>query len=195
MNNIMRMCQFLVRHAPRVAFCAWVAAVALVCAPVYAQTPAQSPAQKKPETPYSRAVKAYDQGAFRQAFLSFRELAQMGHGGAEFMLGVMYFYGHGVERDQGVASIWFYKSARQGNPAAQLAFGSMFIRGVGVSPDPVKAYKWLSLARTSGIKDIVSQADVLLAQTAQRMSADEIKEADKEARDFKPVTTGPLGME
>ena len=195
MNNIMRMCQFLVRRAPRFVLCASIAVAVFVCAPVYAQTPVQSPTQTKPDTPYSRAVKAYDQGAFRQAFLSFKELAQMGHGGAEFMLGVMYFYGRGVERDQGIASIWFYKSARQGNPAAQLAFGSMFIRGVGVSPDPVQAYKWLSLARTSGIKDIVSQAEALLAQTARQMTAEDIAKADKEARDFKPVTTGPLGME
>ena len=193
MNNIMRMCQFLVRRAVRLAFCAWFAAAAFVCAPVWAQTPAQSPVPPKPETPYSQAVKAYDQGAFRQAFLSFRELAQMGHGGAEFMLGVMYFYGRGVERDQGVASIWFYKSARQGNPAAQLAFGSMFIRGVGVSPDPVQAYKWLLLARMSGFEDIASQADALLEKL--HLGPADQAAAEKAAREFKPVTTGPLGME
>jgi TPR repeat protein len=169
-------------------------AASLVCAPVHAQTPEESPLSPA-VTPYARAVQAYDRGAFREAFLAFRHLAQMGHGGAEFMLGVMSFYGRGVERDQTIAAIWFYKSARQGNPAAQLAFGSMFIRGVGVSPDSVEAYKWLSLAHNSTIPDIVSQADTLLRQVSGRMTEDEIKDGQTAASHFQPVTTGPLGME
>lgn len=169
-------------------------AASLVCASVQAQTPEESPPPAV-ATPYARAVQAYDRGAFREAFLAFRDLAQMGHGGAEFMLGVMSFYGRGVERDQTIAAIWFYKSARQGNPAAQLAFGSMFIRGVGVSPDPVEAYKWLTLAHNSTIPDIVSQADTLLRQVSGRMTEDEIRDGQTAAGSFHPVITGPLGME
>jgi TPR repeat protein len=154
---------------------------------------AQAPAPS--HTPYAQAVDSYNKGQFQRAYGTFRDLAQMGHGGAEFMLGVMYFYGRGVPRDTSIASIWFYKSARQGNPAAQLAFGSMFIKGVGVSPSNADAYKWLKLASRCGIGEIVSQAAELLRETTSRMTSDEIADADEAVAGFKPVTTGPLGME
>lgn len=195
MNNTMKACQGSIRSSVRQSAWGVLLALSVVCAPVQAQTPEESPGASSADTPYARAVQAYNRGAFHDAFVAFRHLAQMGHGGAEFMLGVMSFYGRGVERDYAIAAIWFYKSARQGNPAAQLAFGSMFIRGVGVSPDSVDAYKWLTLARQSGIAEIVAQADTLLKQVSSRMTEDEIEKGRQAARDFKPVTTGPLGME
>lgn len=144
---------------------------------------------------YTDAVRSYEEGQFEPAFTEFRRLAELGHGGAEFMLGVMYFYGRGVERDYSVASIWFYKSARQGNPAAQLAFGSMFIRGVGVGRDVKEAYKWLTLAGQSDLGPIAAQARALRMLAADTMSKTEIKEAEEAAAGFEPIRTGPLGLE
>ena len=144
---------------------------------------------------YRDAIEAYNNGSFAEAYRQFRRLAELGHGGAEFMLGVLYFYGRGTERDYSVASIWFYKSARQGNAAAQLAFGSMYIRGVGVAPDPVEAYKWLTLAAESDIARIASEASSLRKRAADSMSPEEIAKAERAASQFEAVRTGPLGLE
>lgn len=144
---------------------------------------------------YRGAMQAYNKGKFAQALPQFKRLATLGHAGAEFMLGVMYFYGRGVDREYSLASIWFFKSARQGNPAAQLAFGSMFIRGVGVSRDRVEAYKWLSLAAESDIERIAGQARTLREKAAESMTAEAIETAREAAAAFEAVRTGPLGLE
>lgn len=173
-------------------------AVIFVCVDVPANAASEElPAYPMPDDApeYKDAITAYNNGRFAEAFTQFRRLAELGHGGAEFMLGVQYFYGRGTDRDYSVASIWFYKSARQGNAAAQLAFGSMFIRGVGVSRDPVEAYKWLTLASASDIERIAAEAAGLREQAAKEVSAEEIAEAKKDAARFEAVRTGPLGLE
>ncbi|SVC58877.1 uncharacterized protein METZ01_LOCUS311731, partial [marine metagenome] len=48
---------------------------------------------------FNSAVVSYDLGKFHSARNDFLALAEIGHAGAEFMLGVMRFYGKGVPPD------------------------------------------------------------------------------------------------
>ncbi len=139
---------------------------------------------------FANAVVAYDQGKFNPARTEFRGLAQRGHAGAEFMLGAMYFYGKGVQRNDAVAAIWFHKAAIKGNPSGQLAFGSLHIRGLGVRQDLVKAYGWLTVAANHAIPGLQQQAIVLRDEAARLMKPDEIADAQRWASSFKARASG-----
>ena len=139
---------------------------------------------------FNNAVIAYDTGKYRVARENFLALAEKGHAGAEFMLGVMRFHGRGVKANDGLAAIWFYKSAIKGNPTGQLAFGSLYIRGLGVRQDLVKAYGWLSLAARQAVPGLQQKAIALKDKAANLMNADEIADAQRWAIRFKPQPAG-----
>jgi TPR repeat protein len=139
---------------------------------------------------YEKAVLAYDQGRFREAFAEFQELADRGDRGAEFMLGAMHFYGKGVRRDDAAAAIWFHKAALKGDPKAQLAFGSLHIRGLGVRQDLVKAYMWLTVSADHGVPGLQQQAVTLREEASRLMRPDEVERARRLAADWRPQRSG-----
>ncbi len=139
---------------------------------------------------FANAVVAYDQGSFTPARSEFLGLAQRGHAGAEFMLGAMYFYGKGVQRNDAIAAIWFHKAAIKGNPSGQLAFGSLHIRGLGVRQNLVTAYSWLTVAAHHAIPGLQQQAIALRHEAARLMQPDEIADAQRWARNFTAKASG-----
>ncbi len=139
---------------------------------------------------YSEGVQAYEAARFQDAIREFRSLVVRGHAGAEFMMGVMYFQGQGLVRNQSIAAIWFYKAALKGHAGAQLAFGSMHVRGIGVYQNLSKAYKWLTLAAESGVTELAQKAGDLRKDTALLMTQKEIDEAVADARGFTPIKAG-----
>jgi TPR repeat protein len=139
---------------------------------------------------FANAVVAYDQGSFSPARSEFLGLARRGHAGAEFMLGAMYFYGKGVQRNDAIAAIWFHKAAIKGDASGQLAFGSLHIRGLGVRQNLVKAYSWLTVAANHGIPGLQQQAIALRDEAARLMKPDEIADAQRWASSFKAKAAG-----
>ena len=139
---------------------------------------------------FNNAILSYDMGKYRVARKNFLNLAEKGHAGAEFMLGVMWFYGRGVKANDAISAIWFYKSAIKGNPSGQLAFGSLHIRGLGVRQDLVKAYGWLSLAANQAIPGLQQKAIALRDETANLMNSEEIADARLWATRFKAQPAG-----
>lgn len=139
---------------------------------------------------YDAGVRAYEVNAYARALSEFRDQVARGHAGAQFMLGVMYFYGKGVARDDGVAAAWFHKSALKGHAGAQLAFGSLFIDGVGVGRDLTTAYTWLTLAAESGVPGLRQQAVALRDDAATKMTPRDVERASQRARNWKPRRAG-----
>ena len=139
---------------------------------------------------FTTAVVAYDKGSFGRARDEFMQLAERGHPGAEFMLGAMYFYGKGVQRNDAIAAIWFHKAAIKGDPSGQLAFGSLHIRGLGVRQDLVKAYGWLTVAANHVIPGLQQQAISLRDEAERLMQPDEIADARRWASNFKAEKAG-----
>lgn len=139
---------------------------------------------------YDQGLAAFGEGRFDVAIKEFRALAEEGHPGAEFMLGVMYFNGSGVPQDSQVAAIFFYQAAQQGEPGAQLALGSIFIRGVGVWQDLIQAHTWLSLAAINGPSELQSNAIALRDATKLLMTPDEIAEAQRAVAAWRPSRSG-----
>lgn len=77
---------------------------------------------------------------------------------------------------------WYLRSANQSNDLAQQKLGLLYERGDGVPKDYVQAYMWYKLGAANGGKTGALQRDEL----AIRMTSDQLAEANKLARGWKP---------
>jgi GAF domain-containing protein/PilZ domain-containing protein/Sel1 repeat-containing protein len=94
-----------------------------------------------------------------------RQMAENGNPAAENALGVRYFLGDGVPRDEKEAFRWLKSAAQHGNVLAQYKLGLLYWRGDAVVPrDTSEAYFWTVLARAGGEE---SSKDVAAAIAAQ----------------------------
>ena len=66
---------------------------------------------------------------------------------AQYMLGMIYYKGHGVPRDYKEAMSWLRMAAEQGHPKAQQLLGMMYHNGEGVPQDYNEAAKWFRKAK------------------------------------------------
>jgi TPR repeat protein len=119
--------------------------------------------------------------------LSLRERAEKGDAEAEFNLGKNYEAGRGgLKKDYAEAERWYLRAAEQGDPFAQASLAILLRFGKGIAQDYVEAYKWFYLAasRTTGSdrESIVELRD----STAARMTAEQVAEASRLARQWKP---------
>ena len=112
----------------------------------------------------------------------YRKAAAQGHAAAQYNLGVMYGNGWGVPQDYEEAMRWYLKAADQGYAAAQYDLGIIYDNGLGVTQDYVQAHTWYNIAAARGLK-IGRKSRDLLAKT---MSPEQIAEAQKLAREWKP---------
>jgi TPR repeat protein len=104
-------------------------------------------------------------------------------------LGVMYGEGRGVPQDYAEAARWYRLAADQGDAQAQYNLGLAYARGEGVTQNVVDAHMWFNLAaarfpandtrnRTAAVKN----RDTV----AGEMSSEQLAEAQKRAREWKP---------
>jgi len=110
---------------------------------------------------------------------------------AQGYLGSMYANGEGVPRDYTEAMKWLGRAATQGDPRAQDYLGSMYENGESVPQDYVQAAKWFNLAAAnffSAAKFADSKKSLANRdRVASKMTAGQIKEAKKLAREWKPM--------
>jgi TPR repeat protein len=66
---------------------------------------------------------AYMHGDFETALRLWTGLAEQGHADAQYMLGLEYFNGRAVPKDDRQAAKWLRRSAAQGNTDAQYLLG------------------------------------------------------------------------
>jgi TPR repeat protein len=76
--------------------------------------------------------------------------ADHGRADAQFILGVCFAFGQGVEKDCGKAAEWFQKAADHGRADAQFILGACFKNGQGVDEDHFKAVEWYQKAADQG---------------------------------------------
>jgi hypothetical protein len=124
-----------------------------------------------------------------EALKWFRLAADNGDAVAQFNLGVMYSEGQSVPQDNAEAEKWYRLAADQGNPQAQYNLGLWYARGEGGTPDNVRAYMWFNLAAARfppgdmrGRSLAASSRDAI----ATNMTSEQIAEAQRLARDWKP---------
>ena len=163
--------------------------VALVLSVVFAASVAAGP--------FEDGYSAYQSGDYATALRLFRPLAEQGDTDAQFSLGKMYRKGEGAPQDTAEAAKWYRMAAEQGHASAQVVLGTMYNNGGtydggnGVPQDYVQAHKWVNLAasRESLMRaDRVERRDAVAA----KMTPEQIAEAQRLAREWKPKTWDEL---
>ena len=67
---------------------------------------------------YEKGMQAYDSEDYQTAYQEFKESAETGDANSQFMLGTLYYFGYGLEKNESEAIAWFRKSDAQGNTQA-----------------------------------------------------------------------------
>jgi TPR repeat protein len=86
-------------------------------------------------------------------------------------------------RDYTTAARIIRPLAESGDATAQYNLGVFYDNGLGVPQDKINAYIWFSLAAAQGRKGAAAIRDLM----ARRMTPGQIAEAQKLAREWKPV--------
>ena len=127
---------------------------------------------------------------YEEALRWFRLAAEQGDAVAQFKLGVMYREGQGVPQDYEEALRWYKLAAEQGYAVAQGNLGSSYSKGEGVTQDYVLAHMWYNLATSqlSGEdrETAVRNRDII----AEKMTSEQLAEARRLAREWKPKSSG-----
>jgi len=112
----------------------------------------------------------------------FEKAATQGHARAQLHLGMVYLAGDGAPQSAQMALIWFHRAAEQEEGLAFAKLGGMYARGRGVLQDFIQAHMWYNLGAAHGDLKAAEARDAL----AQQMSATQIAEAQRLAREWKP---------
>ena len=87
------------------------------------------------------------------------------------------------DRKDYAAALWIFRPlAEKGNASAQNNLGVMYAIGNGIPQDYVEAHMWANLAAARGNK----VAKEFMDSIAARMTSDQIAEAQRLAREWKP---------
>jgi len=124
---------------------------------------------------------------YREARRWYRKAAEQGDASAQRGLGKLYYKGLGIPQDYKAAVRWYRLAAEQGDVEAQRNLALMYAEGQGVSQDYVRAHMWYNLAasRVTG-EDRQKYARNRRDRIAEKMTADQIAEAQRLAREWKP---------
>ena len=98
----------------------------------------------------------------------------------------MYGLGEGVPQNYKEALKWYRRAADQGDAAAQFNLGLAYTQGKGVSKDYILAHMWLNLAASDMTGEYRKKAVETRDTVAIRMTPEQITEALRLAREWKP---------
>jgi len=111
-----------------------------------------------------------------------RKAAEKGYAAAQCNLGLCYAKGEGVPQDYAEALKWYRKAAEQGDSNSQCKLGIAFEDGKGVPQDYIESYKWYNLAAAGS----ETNASLFRSSLAEKMTPEQIAEAQRLSREFKP---------
>jgi TPR repeat protein len=119
----------------------------------------------------------------------FRRAADQGDVDAQFYLGVMFSEGQGLPQDYPEGAKWFRLAADQGDAQAQYNLGVFYATGQAGRPDNVSAYMWFNLAAAHFAASDPRRSTAIGGRdlVANRMTNDQIAEAQKRAREWRPT--------
>lgn len=129
----------------------------------------------KPNTSLDEALEAINNEDYSTALRLLHPLAKQGDSDAQFLIGLSYSGGLGVEKDLHEAFTWFLKAAEQENAEAQFAVAGCYIRGVGVKEDGDKSFTWALRAAEQGHADAQAIVGFCYNNGRGGVEADEVK--------------------
>ncbi len=98
---------------------------------------------------YGNALSSLHRGAYESAQEQFMALAERGHAGAQFELGLMFHRGIGLPQNYRHALKWYRLAAAGSDSRARNNLGVMYRDGQGVNQSNIMAYMWFSLAASA----------------------------------------------
>ena len=101
-------------------------------------------------TDFEAGYAAAKRGNYATAYRLWKPLAEQGHSGAQFNLGLMHYKGQGVPQDHAEAARWHRKAGEQGLAPAQFILGMMYNKGLGVPQDHAEEARWYRKAGEQG---------------------------------------------
>lgn len=87
---------------------------------------------------------------YETAFQQLDVLTRQNHPVAQYLMGMMYEFGRGTEKDTQKAAMWYRKAADLGHDGAMTSLGLLYVKGDGVNQDFAEAVKLLSQAAAKG---------------------------------------------
>ena len=128
-----------------------------------------------------------DQTQRQDVVEAIRLAAEEGDASAQFNLGVMYANGEGVPQDYAEAVRWYRLATDQGHSSAQGGLGFMYANGRGVPRDYVAAHMWFNLAGAQSSGDQRDEVVKARDGVEAKMTPEQIAEAQRLAREWKPT--------
>lgn len=101
-----------------------------------------------------------------EKFQAMKSAAEKGNSDAQFLVGLQYQAGDGVDRDPQAAVTWFRRAAEAGNAEAQNALGQIYAKGGEIEANPAEARKWLRAAVDQGNTEAAYNLGQVLADGA-----------------------------
>lgn len=112
--------------------------------------------------PFRDGVVAYQQQKYKQALDTWLPLAESGHVLAQTLIGSMYAYGQGVEKNDQQAFKWLSRAAKLGSAQAQYNLAILYENGFGTTQSSQQALKWFKAAADQGREDAATRYSALL---------------------------------
>ena len=125
---------------------------------------------------------------YQEAVKWYRLAAEQGVAQPQYNLGLMYNNGQGVPQDYQEAVRWYHLAAEQGHANAQYSLGLRYATGVGVPQDYVQAHKWINLAASRTTPEEAGDYRSARDAVAEQMTASQVAEAQRLAREWQPKT-------
>ncbi|MCB9885545.1 MAG: sel1 repeat family protein [Planctomycetes bacterium] len=116
------------------------------------------------QTALHQGLSAYERGDCAAAVELWSPLAEAGDAQAQFLLGVAYDEGRGVERDAATAAKWYRLAAAQDHALAQNNLGLLHYRGDGVARSTELAAFWFARAAGHGHADASGNLGLMQAR-------------------------------
>ena len=111
---------------------------------------------------------------------SLQKQAEQGDIEAQGMLGFMYDYGIGIQKDDTEAARWYRMAAEQGHTDAQFNLGFEYATGKGVPQDYVRAFAWWNILAVQGDEAALENLGII----TKRMTSSAITEAKKLSHEY-----------
>jgi TPR repeat protein len=142
---------------------------------------------------FADADAAYGRGDYATTYRLLKPLAEQGNAKAQYNLGIMYEKGQGVPKDDTEAAKRWQKAAELGYARAQYNLGFMYEKGQGVPQDYVLSHMWFNLAASRFHPSEGRERELAVKSrnlVAAKMTPAQIAEAERLAREWKPMKEG-----
>lgn len=125
---------------------------------------------------------AFKDGDYEYSFAEWQPLAKDGNLDACYYLGLHYYLGLAVDKNNTKARQWFELAATKGHPAAQLSLGTMYQNGGTVPQNFSTAYMWYYASAIQGNTMAPKKMSVLFEE--MKLLPNQIHQAELDARPY-----------